>query len=149
MAEPRDTGADRSCFASFEATQGRLPFGDSGSHPAGIPSIMSATAASLVAKRAAAGDRSARQRRFARWRPPVAAAAVVLGLVGGQALALAVVLASGDGSDAVGIANGVGLLLGDAVLLAVVLVFARRGARLGAATLGIRRTRFWPALGWS
>src|SRR5204862_784602 len=138
MAEPRKTGAGRSCFATFEAAQERLPFGDSGSHPAGIPSIMSATAASLVAKRAAAGNRSAQRRRFARWRPPVAVAAVVLGLVGGQALALAVVLASGDGVDDVGIANGVGLLLGDAVLLAVVLAFARRGARLGAATLGIR-----------
>ena len=35
------------------------------------------------------------------------------------------------------------------MLLGVVLAVARRGAdKLGAATLGIRRTAFWPAVGW-
>jgi uncharacterized protein len=36
------------------------------------------------------------------------------------------------------------------VLVGVILLFARGGTeRLGAATLGIRRTSFWSALGWS
>jgi membrane protease YdiL (CAAX protease family) len=89
------------------------------------------------------------RRRTARWRPPVAVAAIATGLAGGQALALSFVLAAGGDVDEPSIANGVGLLLGDVFLLAVILLFARRGARLGAATLGIRRTAFWPALGWA
>ena len=40
-------------------------------------------------------------------------------------------------------------MIADLVLLGVVLAVARRGAdKLGAATLGIRRTAFWPAVGW-
>ena len=89
----------------------------------------------------------ARRRRLARWRPPVAVAAVVLGLVGGQAAALALVLAFGG--DEPGVVDGLSLLVGDAVLIAVILLFARRGTKLAPATLGIRRTPFWPAVGWS
>jgi hypothetical protein len=41
------------------------------------------------------------------------------------------------------------LILADLVIIGVVVAFARRGAeKLGAATLGIRRTAFGPALGW-
>jgi len=88
-----------------------------------------------------------RRRSVARWRPPVALAAVVLGLVGGQAAALGLVLAFGG--DDPGVVDGLSLLLGDAILIGVILLFARRGAKLAPATLGIRRTDFWPAVGWS
>ena len=51
-----------------------------------------------------------------------------------------------DGLDWVAAA---GLVVADAFLVSVVLVYARRGAdKLGAATFGIRRTAFWPAVGW-
>ena len=88
-----------------------------------------------------------RRRRIARWRPPVALAAVVLGLVGGQAISLGVVAAFGG--DEASVWDGIGLLLADAFLIAVIVAFARKGARLSAGTLGIRRTRFWPAVGWA
>ena len=96
---------------------------------------------------AAATTAPPRRRRVARWKPPVALGAVVLGLVGGQALSYGVVAAFG-GEEA-GVADGVGLLLADAFLIAVIVAFARRGARLSAGTLGIRKTRFWPAVGWA
>jgi membrane protease YdiL (CAAX protease family) len=73
--------------------------------------------------------------------------AVVVGLGLGLGLAAAYVLvtAAGDGRTTA----AASLLLTDAVLLAVVLVAAARGAhRLGASTLGLRRTAFWPAVGW-
>src|SRR5687767_1608650 len=89
----------------------------------------------------------ARRRRIARWRPPVALAAVVLGLAGGQALSLGVVAAFGG--DKASVWDGIGLLLADALLIAVIVAFARKGARLSAGTLGIRRARFWPAVGWA
>ena len=89
----------------------------------------------------------ARRRRIARWRPPVAVAAVVLGLVGGQAISLGIVLALGSSEPSVW--DGIGLLLADAFLIGVIVLFARKGAKLSPATLGIRRTRFWPAVGWS
>ena len=88
-----------------------------------------------------------RRRRIARWRPPVALAAVVLGLAGGQAISLGVVAAFGG--DEASVWDGIGLLLADAFLIAVIVAFARKGARLSAGTLGIRRTRFWPAVGWA
>jgi membrane protease YdiL (CAAX protease family) len=88
------------------------------------------------------------RRPFARWRPPTAVAAVVLGLVAGQAAALTLILTTGGKGEANAF-DGLALLLGDVALLAVILAFARRGARLSAGTLGIRRTRFWPALGWA
>ena len=65
-----------------------------------------------------------------------------------QAAAGAILLAAGGehAPDAVG---AVALVVADLILLAVVVVFARRGAeRLTPATLGVRRTRFWPAVGW-
>src|SRR5215813_13347765 len=91
-----------------------------------------------------------RRRRYASWRPTSALLAVVIAFVLGQAAALAVQLIAGsspekkiDGSTAVS------LILFDVVMIAVVIAFARRGAdRLTAATLGIRRTAFGPALGW-
>jgi membrane protease YdiL (CAAX protease family) len=88
-----------------------------------------------------------RRRRVARWRPPVAVAAVVLGLVGGQAVSLAVVAVLGSSEPSIW--DGIGLILADVVLIGVIVLFARKGARLSPATLGIRRTRFWPAVGWS
>ena len=88
------------------------------------------------------------RRHYARWRPPTAIAAVVIGLVAGQAGALAIVLTVGGGGTSNAF-DGLALLVADAVLLAVIIAFARRGARLAASTLGIRRTRFWPALGWA
>ena len=59
-----------------------------------------------------------RRRRIARWKPPVAFAAVVLGLVAGQAVSLG--LALGFGGDEPGVVDGVGLIAADAVLIAVV-----------------------------
>jgi membrane protease YdiL (CAAX protease family) len=87
-----------------------------------------------------------RRRRIARWRPPVAVAAVVLGLAGGQAIALGLLLFGGDEPN---LLDGIGLVLADVFLISVIVFFARKGARLSAGTLGIRRTRFWPAVGWS
>ncbi|HEY6761935.1 MAG TPA: type II CAAX endopeptidase family protein [Baekduia sp.] len=61
-------------------------------------------------------------------------------------LAAAGVVLALDGGRAVAAASG---LLTDLVLLAFVVASASRGAqRLGGATLGLRRTAFWPALGW-
>jgi uncharacterized protein len=95
----------------------------------------------------AAGPRPAT--RIARWRPPVAIAVVVFGLIAGQAAAAALILAAG-GRDASDEATALGLLLGDAIVLAIIVAFARRGAeRLTPATLGVRRTHFWSALGWA
>src|SRR3954471_4629340 len=89
-----------------------------------------------------------RRRRFARWRPGVALSAVAGALIGSQLVALAVVLAAG-GEDAPDWLRAAGIVLADLVLLGVVLAVARRGAeKLGPATLGIRRTAFWPAVGW-
>jgi membrane protease YdiL (CAAX protease family) len=90
----------------------------------------------------------ARRTRFARWRPGVALVAVVAALIGSQIVALALILAAG-GRDAPDWLSAAMILVADGVLLGVVIVLARRGAdRLGAATLGIRRTAFWPAAGW-
>ena len=111
----------------------------------GYPGAMAASAARVSSSTDSAPPAS--RRRIARWKPPVALAAVVLGLVGGQALSLAVVAAFGG--DEASVWDGIGLLLGDAFLIAVIVAFARKGARLSAGTLGIRRTRLWPAVGWA
>ena len=85
----------------------------------------------------------------ARWRAPVALLAVVLGLFVGQGVALAVILAAGDG-PASGALQGLGLVLADLVMLAIIVAFARKGAdKLTPATFGVRRTRFWSAVGWT
>jgi membrane protease YdiL (CAAX protease family) len=90
----------------------------------------------------------ARRKRFARWRPRTALAVVILGLIGSQLIALALVLAAG-GSDGLDWVAASGLVVADLFLVGVVVAFARRGAeKLGAATFGIRRTAFWAALGW-
>jgi membrane protease YdiL (CAAX protease family) len=89
-----------------------------------------------------------RRLRFARWRPGVAVGVVAGALVGSQLVALAIINAAGGDDAPLGIQAGV-LVLADALLLAAVLWFARRGAeKLGAATLGIRRTKFWQSVGW-
>src|SRR3954451_16063946 len=89
-----------------------------------------------------------RRRRFARWRPGVALGAVVAAVLVSQALALGVILAAGGEDDAPDWLRAIGSVVADLVLLGVVLLVARRGAdKLGAATLGIRRTAFWPAVG--
>ena len=90
----------------------------------------------------------ARRKRFARWRPRTALAVVIVGLVVSQLVALALALAAG-GEDGLDWVAAAGLVAADAVLLGIVLVFARRGAeKLGPATFGLRRTAFWPAVGW-
>ena len=89
-----------------------------------------------------------RRRRFARWRPRTALAVVIVGLVVSQLVALGLALAAG-GEDGLDWVAAAGLVAADAVLLAIVLRFAQRGAdKLGPATFGVRRTAFWPAVGW-
>src|SRR3954467_6016020 len=90
-----------------------------------------------------------RRRRYASWRPTSALAVVVVALVAGQAIAFAVELLAGGADDKIDGVTAISLVVADLVIIAVVLAFARRGAeRLTAATLGIRRTAFGPALGW-
>src|SRR3954471_12288552 len=88
-----------------------------------------------------------RRRRYASWRPTAALVAVVVALIAGQAIAFGVKLLAGDSHDTVDGVTAVSLLLAGVVMIAVVMGFPRRGAeRLTAATLGIRRTAFGPAL---
>jgi uncharacterized protein len=83
-------------------------------------------------------------RKEARWRGRSAVPAVVAGVLLSQVVAYLVADAAGRGAMV-----AAGLVLADLVLLTIVLVVAARGAeRLGPATFGIRRTAFWPALGW-
>jgi len=90
-----------------------------------------------------------RRRRYASWRPTSALLAVVIAFIVGQAAALAVQLIAGSSPEKIDGATAVSLILFDVVMLTVIIAFARRGAdRLTAATLGIRRTAFGPALGW-
>jgi uncharacterized protein len=90
--------------------------------------------------------RTRRTPSVAVWTPWSAAAAVVVGLVLGLGSA-AVLLVLADDGRAVTAGSG---LLTDVILLAIVVVVAARGAqRLGGSTLGLRRTAFWPALGWA
>jgi uncharacterized protein len=85
-------------------------------------------------------------RPVARWRPPVAVVVVILAVVIAQVVATAVILAAGDSDEA----SAAGLVLADLIVLGVILAFAARGAeRLTAATLGVRRTAFWRAVGWA
>src|ERR1700754_3128758 len=89
-----------------------------------------------------------RRRRFARWRPSVALGSVVAALVGSQIVALLIVFAGG-GDDAPDWLDAGTIVIADALLLGVVIWVAGKGAdKLRPATLGIRRTRFWPAVGW-
>jgi uncharacterized protein len=89
------------------------------------------------------------RRRYASWGPTAALVAVVIALVVGQGAALAVQLLAGGSDDTIDGVTAISLILADVVMIAVVIAFARRGAeRLTAATLGIRRTAFGPALGW-
>src|ERR671922_13393 len=89
------------------------------------------------------------RRAVARWRPPVAIAAVILGLVAGQAVAFGIILAAG-GRDAADEITALALVAADLIVLGIVLAFAARGAeRLAPATFGVRRTSFWTAVGWT
>jgi membrane protease YdiL (CAAX protease family) len=89
------------------------------------------------------------RRRYANWRPRAALTAVVIAFVVSQAVVFAFRLLAGGENDRIDGVTAISLVLADAVMIAVVIAFARRGAeRLTGATLGIRRTRFGPALGW-
>jgi uncharacterized protein len=89
------------------------------------------------------------RRRYAAWRPRAALLAVVIAFVVSQAVVFTFQLLAGGEDDRIDGVTAVSLILADAVMIAVVVAFARRGAeKLTAATLGIRRTRFGPALGW-
>ena len=89
-----------------------------------------------------------RRRRFARWRPSVALGSVVAALIGSQLVALAILFAAG-GDDAPDWVSAATIVIADGVLLTVVVLIARKGAdKLAPATFGIRRTAFWPAVGW-
>jgi CAAX protease family protein len=89
--------------------------------------------------------RSLPRGRVARWRPSAAVAAIAIALIVSQLAAGGLLLAAGGDRALAALA----LVVGDVVILAVVVLFARRGAeRLTPATLGVRRTRFWPAVGW-
>jgi membrane protease YdiL (CAAX protease family) len=89
------------------------------------------------------------RRRVARWRPGAAVGAIVVAFFASQVVAFLIVLAGGGERSAPRGVVAAGLVVADLVIVGVVVAFARRGAeRLGAATLGIRRTRFGPALGW-
>jgi membrane protease YdiL (CAAX protease family) len=90
-----------------------------------------------------------RRRRYASWRPASALVAVAIAFAVGQGVALAVQLLAGGSAEKIDGATAISLLVFDAVMIAVVIAFARRGAeKLTPATLGIRRTAFGPALGW-
>ena len=93
------------------------------------------------------GTAATRRRAFATWNPKTALGVALLSLVVGQLVAAGTLLAA-SGRDLTWI-DGAGLMLADLATLAVILVFARRGAdHLGPATFGLRRTDFAPALGW-
>ncbi|MDA0185476.1 CPBP family intramembrane metalloprotease [Solirubrobacter phytolaccae] len=88
------------------------------------------------------------RRRFARWNPGLALGVVVAALIGTQLIALALLLAVG-GDDAPDWTQGAMIVVADLILLGVIVAVANRGAdKLGAATLGIRRSPFWPSVGW-
>jgi membrane protease YdiL (CAAX protease family) len=88
-------------------------------------------------------------REVARWRPAPSVGITLLALLVGQAIAL-VAMSGFGGADGWSATTAFGLLLADLAFLAVVLLYARRGAeRVTGATLGLRRTRFWPAVGWA
>jgi len=92
---------------------------------------------------------STTDRPVARWRPGASVGVTLLALLLGQAVALLAMSGFG-GRDGISTGSAIGLVLADVVFLAVVLAAARRGAkRVTGATLGLRRTRFWPAIGWA
>jgi membrane protease YdiL (CAAX protease family) len=89
------------------------------------------------------------RRRVARWRPSAAVGAIVIAFFASQIVAFLIMLAGGGEDGAPRGVIAVALVTADLVIVGVVVAFARRGAEhFGAATLGIRRTRFWPAVGW-
>ena len=95
----------------------------------------------------AATARPRRRRRVATWKPGTALGVAVLSLLAGQAVA-ASTLFIGSGREPTWI-DGAALVLADVATLAVILVFARRGAdHLGPATFGLRRTDVTAAFGW-
>jgi membrane protease YdiL (CAAX protease family) len=105
---------------------------------------------SVDATRAASSRATERPgQRVARWRAPGALATVVAAIVVGQGVAVGVQLLAGSGPASRSVVGSVAVVLAYLATLGVVLSVARRGAdRLAPATLGIRRTRLGPALGW-
>jgi membrane protease YdiL (CAAX protease family) len=95
---------------------------------------------------------SARRRRdvpIACWQPLTAAVVVLGGLAFSLALQFAVIAVAG-GEDGPHTIHAGALMLAEIPLLLLVLWAARRQADgLTPATFGIRRTRFWSALGWT
>jgi len=88
------------------------------------------------------------RRRFARWNPGLALGVVVAALIGTQLVALALLLVVG-GDDAPDWAQAAMIVVADLILVGVIVAVANRGAeKLGPATLGIRRSAFWPSVGW-
>jgi membrane protease YdiL (CAAX protease family) len=103
----------------------------------------------MTAQAGPIAQRRVGRRRVARWRPSAAVGAIVLAFFASQIAAFLIVLAGGGEDGAPRGVIAAALVTGDLVIVGVVVAFARRGAeRFGAATLGIRRTRFWPAVGW-
>jgi membrane protease YdiL (CAAX protease family) len=88
-----------------------------------------------------------RRRSFARWSPGGAVGITVLALVAGWIVAGgATLLASSDHASWI---DGAALFAADLATLALVIVFARRGAdKLGPATFGLQRTDVTSAFGW-
>jgi membrane protease YdiL (CAAX protease family) len=104
---------------------------------------MSAQAPSAVTEARPVSGRS--RGGIAQWGPVSATLAVAVGLALGLASAYALVTAIDDGRAT----DAASIVLSDAVLLAVVIAAATRGPRrVGSSTLGLRRTAFWPAVGW-
>jgi membrane protease YdiL (CAAX protease family) len=100
----------------------------------------------------AASSRATEQpgQRVARWRAPGALATVIAAIVVGQGVAVGVQLLAGSGPASRSVVGSVAVVLAYLATLGVVVSVARRGAdRLAPATLGIRRTRLGPALGWA
>jgi uncharacterized protein len=113
------------------------------------PEAMGDGAASEAMRQRVASDALRGKQQAARWRPLVALGVVILGLVAGQLVALGLILADGgeDASDGITAAS---FVLADLLLLGIIVGSAARGSeRLTAATLGVRRTRFWRAIGWT
>src|SRR4051794_36538242 len=109
------------------------------------PPAQAGTTAAPVPAAAGPEGRRRRRRTVAAWGPWTAIGAVVLGLVAGFAAEAGVVAVVDDGD----ITTAISLVLVDLVMLAIVLAFAAKGApKPGPSTLGLRRTAFWPAVGW-
>jgi membrane protease YdiL (CAAX protease family) len=85
-------------------------------------------------------------RGFARWGAIQAVLVVLVGFVVSQVAGYALTVALGETDTAI----GVGIVFADLLVLALVVVVARRGAsQMSGRTLGLRRTPFWTGFGWA